>query len=102
MKELEAQGHVDPGSWKLPETDEMVTNPLSGYIIGTKAYAIYGLRLPESDFLAGVLVQWEIELVNLTTNSILILTIFQHLCEVYLVFFRHPPCSFIIITCVAS
>src|SRR5438105_14546115 len=84
MKELEAQGHVDPRSWKLPEGDKTVSNPPPGYIVATKAYTICGLHLPESDFLAGVLVHCMIELVNLTPNSILILAIFQHLCEGYL------------------
>ena len=62
----------------------MIPNLPPGYIVGTEVCAIYGLRLTESDFLAGVLVQCEIELVNLTPNSILILAIFQHLCEGFL------------------
>src|SRR5438105_6533011 len=90
MKELEAQGHLDPGSWKLPKEDETVPNLPLGYIVDMEAYAICGLRLPKSEFFADVLVQCEIELVNLNPNSILILAIFQNLCECYLGFFRTP------------
>src|SRR5438128_1897159 len=67
-------------------------NPPRGFIVCTEAYVICGLRRSESDFLVGVLLQLGIELVNLAPNSILILAIFQHLCEVFLGFTPHLPC----------
>src|SRR5438128_1608793 len=74
MKELDSFCHVDPGSWHLPEESERIPNLPMRYIIGTEVYAICGLcaravrdRTSKS-----------------RPHSILILAIFQHLCECFL------------------
>ena len=78
----------------LPEAEETVPKPSSGFVVCTEAYVIYGLCQPESDFLADILLQLGIELVNLAPNSILILSIFQHLCEGFLGFVPSPSLFF--------
>src|SRR5438128_659150 len=50
--------------------------------------------LSESDFFVGVLLQLGIELLNLAPNSILILAVFQHLCEGFLGFIPSPSLFF--------
>src|SRR5438105_1891654 len=92
---MEAQGHVDLGSWMFSEEEVMILNPTSGFIVSTEADAIYGLRRPESDFVTSVLHHLGIELVNPAPNSILILAIFQHLCEGFLGFVPVPSLFFL-------
>src|SRR5438128_11868821 len=79
----------------LPEAEETVPKLPPGFIVCTEVYVICGLHRPESDFLTGILLQLRIELVNLAPNSILILTIFQHICEGLLGFSPRLPCFFI-------
>ena len=54
-----------------------------------KSFVEHGLGIPVCDFLRGLLFFWGIQLHHLTPTSILHISIFVHLCEVFLGIYPH-------------
>ena len=69
--------------WR-PATGESALTPQPCEVVLFKKFVQRGLVLPACDFLRGLLFFYEIELVNLNPNSILLIAIFVHFCEAFL------------------
>src|SRR5437667_9431342 len=71
---------VDGESFPTANTDEIVV---------FEHFFYRGFSLPTSSFFQGLLHWYGIELVNLNPNSILHISTFIHLCDVFLGVYRH-------------
>lgn len=86
IEELENQGYLPPRTLIKWTHCTNETTPISqeGRIVIFASLVKLSFRLPESRFLADVLGYFRIELFHLGPNSILILSVFSHLCEAFL------------------
>jgi hypothetical protein len=64
--------------------DESVPHPPEGFRVTFTNFLIHGLSIPVRGFLRGLLFIYEIQLHQLTPNSILHISIFITLCECFL------------------
>jgi len=70
------------GGWRAPE-GESYPDPRAGEIVVFEDYFKRGFGVPVHPFLQGLLIYYEIGICNLHPNSILLVSTFIHLCEVY-------------------
>ena len=63
---------------------EKVPSPDTNWVVVFADFFRCGLQFPPSHFFLLVLQYYEIELIHLNPNSFLMLSVFAHLCEVYL------------------
>ena len=71
---------ADSEPYPMPHTDELVA---------FEDYFWHGLGLPVHPFLRDLLEYWGVSLCNLHPNTILHISVFIHLCEVYLGILSH-------------
>jgi hypothetical protein len=70
--------------WR-PAIGEDIPTPHTNEIVVLSSFFQRGYGLPTCEFLRGLLRHYQIELVHLNPNSILQITVFVHLCEVFLI-----------------
>jgi hypothetical protein len=68
----------------LPTADEEILTPNANEIVVFTSFFQRWFGLPVHDFLHGLLDHYQFELVHLNPNSILQITVFVHLCEIFL------------------
>jgi hypothetical protein len=91
MTEDKIQSLVDHGllrlkaevEWKAAVGEEFPTKDVKEQVVFT-SYFDRGFNLPVGDFFRDLLYDYKLELVHLVPNSITIVLMFIHFCEVYL------------------
>jgi hypothetical protein len=88
-----------------PAAGEDIPTPNTNEMVVFTPFFQRRFSLPACDFLRGLLDHYKIELVHLNPNSILLISIFVHLCEVFLgippnfalfknyLFLKYQPCA---------
>ena len=76
------------GGWRLPGVEDHPV-PEDGEIVVFEDFFKRGLGVPVHPFLIGLCSYYQISIHNLSSNSVLLVAIFVHFCEIYLGVYPH-------------
>ncbi|KAK1647974.1 hypothetical protein QYE76_065779 [Lolium multiflorum] len=83
LRNLEAEGFLQPGSWRTTPGD-LAPAPEAGEWVVTKALIERGFSMPPSDFFTEILQAYQLQPHNISPNSILAISNHVTLCEGHL------------------
>jgi hypothetical protein len=86
LAKAQKEGFLIEGDQGVFPSSECIHKPPSGYRVMFLAFLLRGLSLPAHEFLRGLLFVYDVQLDQLTPNSILHIACFVTLCE----FLREP------------
>jgi hypothetical protein len=84
LTKAQKDGFITEGEQVIFPSTEHIPKPPSGYRVMFLAFLLRGLSLPAHEFLCGLLFVYDVQLHQLTPNSILHIACFITLCESFL------------------
>jgi hypothetical protein len=84
LTKAQKDGFIAEGDQVIFPSAERIPKPPNGYRVMFLAFLLRGLSFPAHEFLHGLLFVYDIELHQLTPNSILHIACFVTLCESFL------------------